>query len=477
MKKLYLNKSSKILSCILISLLIVFFICNLISYFNSSFALFFVKYIKNIVEGFLFYICSFIPNLSLHINFILIIGIIMSIILIMIGYQKMKNEKEITKNTYNLGAKLLLTFLFSLFLVECPFYIDNHVPSFDELLFIEQKDITYSEQDLIELNNYLANKIDLYINNFERENGKIKFDGDYVQLSINNINNIKADIPLLSGLYPAKTSKLSYNFKKYGGSTMMGNTQPYTVYVDDKMDVTEIISTTMHEFAHVKNVYRENEAEYTSFLAGIKSNDKLSNYSSYLRAFTDVNNVLWELNPRVADEIEDTIISKCLYGYNEVCGFYSKNVDEYFDNAKTMIISTYKLKNYKNYKEDLKKSLLIFQNNNIDFVINDEIVSIEDIMNLIDEESNYGLNLEFELNREIFNKIKPALSNPNLFLGISQSNSESKESELKKDLSNFYLAFIPTTKALFSNKSLKEDYTYGRVTRLILNYYKANGYN
>jgi hypothetical protein len=473
-----LNRSSKILFAFTITILILMLINNVIMYFNESYALFYITYINNSINGIFYYLCGYIPNFSI---IVIIIYILICIILAIVQVIITKSKKSIKfKNRIvNIVDKflfILILFMFS-FIIENCYYL--HLPNLDNILFSSSKNKTYEVSDLVELNYYLKDKVLYYADAQERDNGSIIYDDNINEQVIKDLHNIDNYIPLLKGLYPTKSSNLNNNLKAIFGSSTYGLTHFYSTYFDYSMDKVVIFNTIAHEYIHTKGISRENETVFLSSLSGIKSDNIISNYSGYLEAFSRVNYALYDIDYEASMEIEDEVVSKCLTSnYNELCELYTRNSGDYILGSKKLKVSSYFLKNYIGYEEELKNSLSILMNGGGTLYMDGNKVSIDDIINSITSDSNKHFYYERDINSKTYNNIKSAFDNDKLYKAIYQQNSERDISEDKKDIESYYLAPFNNYDYIIINPTISSiDYSYERSARLFLEYFDKVGYN
>lgn len=323
-------------------------------YLSDSYSYFFIRYILNNFNGIFYYLNSHIDYLS-YIGFIIYYIIIFSFIITNIYYDAIsKKDIEYRSKIVNRFYRI---FIIASIIVILPIFLgqfENHLPNFDELYFEETKNKTYYKDDLIELDKYLHDQVLEYSEKFKRDgSGNILTNINYNNQAIKDLKNISTQVPLLKGLYPARSSKINDFIRGIVGSKTTGFTTPYNTYFDYNDAPPAILSTVTHEFCHTKGLIRENETVYCAFLAGIESDNKLSQYAAYLEAFSWVSEALMEIDYDIADSLEDEVLSQCLTNsYQELCSVYTKNNNSYINGAKEMYITSYYLKTIK----DMKKS-------------------------------------------------------------------------------------------------------------------------
>lgn len=470
------DKVNKRINIFLIIFTCFYFINNIIMYFNDTYAYFFIRHITNNFNGLFYYLNSHIDYLS-YIVLILYYIIAASFIIINIYYDII-SKKNIEYRSKIVNRFYRLFIIFSIIII-VPIFIgqfENHLPNFDQLYFKDTKDKTYTKEDLIELDKYLQKQVISFSENIKRDKkGNITKNINYNKQAIKDLKNISNEIPLLKGLYPARSSKINDFIRGLVGSKTTGFTTPYNTYFDYNDEPPAIISTVTHEFCHTKGLVRENETVYCAFLAGIESNNELSNYAAYLEAFSWVSEALSEIDYETSDSLEDEVLSKCLTNnYQELCSIYTKNNNSYINGTNEMYITSYYLKNYQEYKRELKNSLEILVKNGAKMQIDREETTIDEIMKLVEVESNKRLYISLKIDKDKFKKIKDAIKDNQLYLSIYQANKKDKESKAKKDNpEKYYLSpFKNFDESPFLNLSYGNvEYEYSRVARLLLEYF------
>lgn len=473
-----LNKVTKILGILFIFYIVFFFINNIIMSFNENYAYFYVNNITNLKTGILFYIFSIIP----YANFVIPITFFILVLILSIRTDNTKLDIKKRNKAYNLT---ILTFIIFLYCFTLSILTDNqyytHMPNFDKLLFEETKDKTYTEDDLIILNNYLRDKVIENATTMQRdEDGNIILKENLNKLAANDLRNVSNELELLKGLYPIRSNNLNDTLKGLYGSSTVGLTNMYTTYLDYNASPVSSLGTITHEYCHTKGITRENETVFCSFLAGVNSNNKVSNYSAYLEAFSRSNYALSYINPDEAFNIEEDVLRMCLTNnYTELCEMYIKNNTGYIPGVEELWITTYSLKDYINHLDEFTKVLAILDENNATFKINDEEYTKDDVISFINSEYDGIMRIKLDLNSKTYNKIEPAIKNGNLFISIYQKDLDEEEPpEIENPMEFFLSPFKENDEGLFTGMSYAADtYVYERASRLFLEYYDKNGYN
>lgn len=476
-----LNKLNIGINITCLILLLFFIINNIVLYFNDAYAYFFISNVINKINGLFYFLNGHINYLSIIILILYFLYVIAYIIAIIYYENFSKKAYEVRHKIVNVFYTILVVYSLIIILPSAISQFANHLPHFDTLYFKETKNKTYEVEDLIELDKYLQQKVITMSKEIKRnEYGDIK-SIDYNKQAIKNLKNVSDDIGLLKGLYPNNSSKINNLMRSFLGSKTVGFTTPYNTYFDYNKTPTSVLNTITHEFCHTKGILRESETVYCAFLAGIKSADELSRYSSYIEGFSWVSDALYAIEPDISDEIEDEVLSKCLTeNYKELCDVYTKNNDEYIKGAKYMRISSYRLKNYLNNQEELKSSLNILLNNGAKLIVDNEEKRPDEILELVKDKSESRVTIELTISGKKFKSIKPAINNGSLYLAIYQKNKkESVSKEKKEDAKKYFLGPLKDKdeNVIFNTNYSSVEYEYSRVSRLLLEHYEKEGYH
>jgi hypothetical protein len=312
------------------------------------------------------------------------------------------------------------------------------------------------------------------------EDGNIILKDNLNNLAASDLKNVSNEIGLLKGLYPLKSNNLNDTLKGIYGSSTVGLTNMYTTYLDYNASPVSSLGTITHEYCHTKGIVRENETVFCAFLAGINSNNKVSNYSAYLEAFSRSNYALSYINPDEAFNIEEEVLRMCLTNnYKELCEMYIKNNTGYIPGVEELWITTYSLKDYINHIDEFTNALKLFEENNATFTINDEEYTKDDVISFINSEYDGIMRIKLNLDKKTYDKIEPAIKNGNLYISIYQNDLDEKEPPEIENPTEFFLSpFKENDEGYFTGMSYSADtYTYERASRLFLEYYDKNGYN
>lgn len=197
----------------------------------------------------------------------------------------------------------------------------------------------YTEKELRILRTFIVKNLNEAAKQVDRdEEGHI----NYKDISATNqevataMRSISDQYPRLKGYYPSmKAAGFSeiLEFMRIGGYTY-----PYTMEITYNRYTDELYYPSLfaHESAHHQGYYKENEANFLSYLGCVQSNDPILRYSGYLTiyfyiddAYTDVltklqDDALWEEYNRVqvmnqvwVDQLESNAASNAEFENDE----------------------------------------------------------------------------------------------------------------------------------------------------------------
>jgi hypothetical protein len=147
----------------------------------------------------------------------------------------------------------------------------------------------YTEEDLIKVNNYLVEQANELSKKVARDkDGNILLTTDCEKDLHQSMKKLSGQYPRLSGFYgPVKSLKSSalLDWMNIGGVTF-----PFTKEAVRNSYINDLYFPTLasHELCHNKGYYKENEAEFLSFLACTSSDNDYIKYSGYIYASCDV---------------------------------------------------------------------------------------------------------------------------------------------------------------------------------------------
>ena len=475
-KKLYFDKITKKFNLVWIIVLAFTLIIVILSFFIPPLHEFLWINIVNSINGFIFALLDFSPFLASNFYELVIIVLIIQILLILI----LKNTTKISFKKRNAYYNIINRILCSLSLIIVVIFILDFVtygePQINYKYFPDNVEKSYNEKDLIELANYFKDEIIEMSDDFTRDNGQIIYNNNLVDRATQDLIGVSSQLKFLKGLYPDKVGYLSEKELSEDDGSSLGYIKGYSVMVDKNQNNIHLLNTITHEFCHIKGIMKESEAEFCAFYAGIKSDDKLSNYSANYSAFYRITSVLSNIDSNANDNIEEEYLNLCLYkNYDEACNFYPKEVNVILNGNDYFEIETYRLRNYAMYEDNIIKILEnLYHLGNAQFQINEKDIEFSDIRALINEESTDTLKIIIDFNDK-FDVLSEYLNeNQKYFKYIYQLDSEYEyENYFEKDeaLEYYLKPFNNKTLDLLYNDEYEYEYMHERVVRLLLEYY------
>ena len=196
----------------------------------------------------------------------------------------------IRKKQYQNFVKQYMRGLFFLFIMVLFIYTFHWVIPFRSNLLgkSKHKEVQYSEERLRLLRTYIVENLNAVSKQVKRDSeGHIQYDDiDAMYRTVADaMNNISDEYPRLKGYYPPMKAALCSDVLEY--MWIGGFTYPYTMEVTYNKYITNLYypSLLAHESAHHKGYYKENEANFLSYLACTNSEDPIVRYSAFLDMF------------------------------------------------------------------------------------------------------------------------------------------------------------------------------------------------
>lgn len=287
-----------------ISIIILMVVIHTTARFSTGFADFYVMKIFPVITNTFSFISGLFPFSLGEIMIIagllaVIIGIPLTVILLIVR----KNSRKKTAGIFLTSALWIITFIAVTENMNC--FIMYQCTPFSER-YLNSKEHTRDE--LISLYSALIDKT----NELSLEVPRDKDNRFYIIADIDSeakkaMKKASEKYPQLSGYYPdAKPIMFSYFMSQ---SNLSGIYFPFSLesnYNDD-MVKTNLPGTICHEYAHLKGVIQEDEANFISFIATIGSDNKEFQYCGYLEALEYVHNQIYETKITEAYSLTDNI--------------------------------------------------------------------------------------------------------------------------------------------------------------------------
>ena len=420
-----------------------------------------------------------IPFLGAHLILILFLICLFLLVIQVIfeNYRKIKYKVAlIVSNVISCIVFVLLT-LFLLIPMGLDFNTYNN-SKINEKYFSNNIDTVYTEEHLNKLADYYKNKVMTLSKSFNRIGGEIVYKNDLVDRSVKDLLNISSTYPFLKGTYLSNVGDLTKYERERNNDGTMAYTSMFGVIVDSKLDKTIKLNTINHELCHTKGILRESEAEFCAYVAGISSKDRFSQYSAYYNAFYRLTVAMAQINKEKALDIEEEFTKLCLTDeYSEVCNFYSKDTDTFVEGTDYYFGYTYRLRNYKNYKDAFMNILSGFENNyKAEFVIDDMKVNSGYIFSEISKGSDKVVEIRIPVTDGDFASISSYVNNNQKYLMAFYQydvDIEDDSPEGQEALEYYTKSFdMEDYKYVFGfGDEWYDEYYYERVVRLLLEYH------
>jgi len=346
-------------------------------------------------------------------------------------------------------------------------------PKIDEIYYKKQIKNKYKVSDIVKLEENMKNKIIEYSHMMSRnKNGEIIYNGDIVGTASADLENISSKFDIFKGPYIKKI----YHFDNYDFSydpSTVGYTFLDNVGMSYEQELPQVISTATHELCHTKGIARENEAVLCSIIAGVESDNSISNYGAYIESYYRISDALKLIDLDAARSFENEIDDLCINNnYKEICNFHAKDLEVYVQDSSIMEIGTYRLKSYnKDTFYELINNLKEFKPK---FYINgDKKIKKSELDGYFDDEKAF-LTIEINNSDENFIKIKKIIDNSPIRLKsvIQEYDDMYTGIEMgKKEAIKYYTSSVPSSNVFSLNRDKTFDYS--RVVRLLLEYFDS----
>lgn len=169
-----------------------------------------------------------------------------------------------------------------------------HASTFSEQYYGEE-DGDYTVEELIALRNLVVERCNTLSAEMERDaNGDIVYTGDMKAEAIAAMQKLGKQYDQLDGYYPTPKPLAASDF--FSQQYIGGYYFPFSLEANynDVMYITNYPATLCHELAHLRGYIYEDEANFISFLACIRSEDIFFQYSGYLSVLYYLDNDLWD---------------------------------------------------------------------------------------------------------------------------------------------------------------------------------------
>lgn len=476
-KELYFDEITQKIYLAWKLILILVLIIVILSFFIPSLHNFLWINIANPINGLIFTLLDFSPYLAVNFYSVMII---LCIIMMLLGFILRKNTTISYKKRnkyYNILNRISCIVSLIILIIFILDFTDYATPKINYKYFSDNVDKNYTENDLIDLGNYFKDELIEMADDFTRKDGEIIYNSDLVERATIDLKRVSKEYKFLKGFYPDKVGYMTESELIDDDGSSFGYTSGYGVMVDKNQNDIHLLNTIAHEFCHTKGLMRESEVEFCAFIAGVKSDEKFSNYSANYTAFSRLTTVLAYINPEANNDVEEEFLNLCLNNnYLEACSLYQKELDFVLNGNDYFEIETYRLRNYVMHKEKIIDVLrTLYYGSNAQFELNEENVDISDIENLINAGSKGTVKIIVDFNED-FEVISSYLKeNQKYFKYIYQFDSEYEYEDYydKNEALEYYLRpFAKKDFNLLYDDEYDSEYAHERVVRLLLEYYR-----
>ncbi len=283
---------------------------NIVSRFSRQFSDFYVQKLFPHISGIFSHISGLFPfsvGEVMIIAGILLVVIGLPLFLIMLLVKKDKRRK--TVGIFACTVLWVFTFIWSTETLNC--FVMYQCTPFSERYFGSGSE--RSTEQLTQLYSMLVDEANELAKQVPRdENDRFILTCDYDKEAKETMKRTGMKYPQLKGYYPtAKKIQFSYLMSQ---SNLLGIYFPFSLESNYNKDMvsTNYPSTICHEYAHLKGIIQEDEANFISFIANVESENIEFRYSGYLNALEYVHNEIYEQKITSAYGITDKISDKVM---------------------------------------------------------------------------------------------------------------------------------------------------------------------
>ena len=283
-------------------------IINIVSRFSRPFSDFYVQKVFPYISGIFSHITGLFP-FSVG-EFMIIAGILCVVVgipLFIILVIARKGKRRKTAGAFLCMYLWIFTYIFTTETLNC--FVMYQCTPFSERYFNEET--AHTESELKELYSLLIDNTNELAEEVPRDaDDRFIVTCDYDKEAKIAMKKASMKYPQLKGYYPtAKKIQFSYFMSQ---SRLLGIYFPFSMESNYNKDMvsSNIPSTICHEYAHLKGIIQEDEANFISFIANIESENVEMRYSGYLSVLEYVHNEVYDENLTSAFSVTDKISDK-----------------------------------------------------------------------------------------------------------------------------------------------------------------------
>lgn len=311
---------------ILISVLML--AVNIISRSSRKFSDIYVQKVFPHISGIASHISGLFPFSAGEI--LIIAGIILAVIgipLFLILLIVKKGKRRRTAGVFFCTVLWIFTYVFTTETHNC--FVMYQCTPFSERYFGEGSE--RSDKQLAELYAFLADKANELAEEVPRDkDGRFMLTCDYGKEAKETMKRTGMKYPQLKGYYPpAKRIQFSYFMSQ---SRLLGVYFPFSMEANYNKDMvaSNFPFTICHEYAHLKGIIQEDEANFIAFIATTGSENVEFRYTGYLNALEYVHNEVYEKKVTSAYSVTERISDKVLNDWFRFMpdDYWEKNKDK-----------------------------------------------------------------------------------------------------------------------------------------------------
>jgi len=315
-----------------LGIILAMFIINIIARLSRGFSDFYVQNIFPFISNVFSFISGIFPFsvgevLILLLIMVIVIDVPLALILIIVK----KDRRRRIAGAASLTALWILAYICTTETMNC--FIMYQCTPFSERYLTpaehNRDNLAAVYEILIEECNRLAPEVP------RDEDGRFCITCDVDKEARAAMKNIADDYPQLSGYYPkAKPVAFSYFMSQAGLSGIYFPFSMESNYNDD-MVRTNLPDTICHEYAHLKGIIQEDEANFIAIMATTQSSNAEFQYSGYLSAIEYVHNQMYSYDSDRAANLAGKLVPEVHEDW------FRFMPDDYWEkNRKKEIIST-----------------------------------------------------------------------------------------------------------------------------------------
>ena len=298
-----MRKKSRAYSGPIIFIIALCVLINALAWMSTAFSDFYVTYIFPVLTSLYGRLTSLFPFSVGEVLLVFIVVYIVFTVLFTISHivylAIIKNGKK--KNVSPSGIRKVLDFISNLLYRTTPVLLTIAITLMtlncfvlyhtSKLRIVNESETAYTVEDLAKLRDFIVTKCNELSKVVPHdENGNVSYDKDMKKEAINAMKGLGEEFPRLSGYYV--TPKALYFSDFMCQQYMQGYYFPFSMEANynDTMNLMNKPFTICHELAHTHGFIYEDEANFLGFLACIKSDDIVFQYSGYLGVLNYINN-------------------------------------------------------------------------------------------------------------------------------------------------------------------------------------------